>query len=187
LRLLIDLDGVVADFTLGFSSLATDMGLVTKPWTTNQQESWDYSFSVNEVWAELKSRWNWWMTLPPLINDHEVRLLNEVIASNNVYFVTNRPATRGYSAEMQSRLWLGSIGVQADHASVIATRSGTKGVLAKSLNLELAIDDKPSNLEEIALQGVGVVKRNWKYNSDSPFIGVSKLEDFLTSFVLERC
>ena len=186
MRVQIDVDGVLADFTLAFTHLAAEWELTDYSWPTTEQDSWDFNFDTEFVWKVVKDSYNWWMLLVPLVTPEEVNKLNEVIEKHDVYFVTNRPSTKGLSAEMQTRYWLSSIGVLVDHASVIATKVGTKGKLAAALNIDIAIDDKPENIMEISAENITCVVRAWKYNEKLPHKRVYSLKQFLEEYLGEQ-
>lgn len=184
MRVLIDIDGVLADFCLSYTSVARSLGLSEGAWSTSEQKTWYIEVFDNKVvWDSIKNSWNWWMGLNPLIDDTEVVLLNDVIQTHNIYFVTNRPSTKGLSAEAQSRAWLSSLGVMVDHASVIATKSGTKGKLAKALDIDIAIDDRPENITEMSAENIKCVVRAWQYNKGLPHKRVQTLKQFIDRYL----
>lgn len=177
---MIDIDGCLAEFTEKFSEEAVILGVIDKPFTQGDQTQWAYRFNDVDVWAKVRSTYNWWMTLNPIVSQDEINLLNDTIRSHQVYFITARPKTKGLSADMQTRYWLSSIGVQVDHAQVIATQSGKKGILCKALDLDVALDDKPSEVQDIRKYGVYCYTRRWPYNNSSENAPhVDSLSEFL--------
>ena len=181
MRLAFDVDGVLADFIWSFSLAATDMGLMEAPFPTEEQLEWNFPVDVNPVWEEVKARWNWWMTLRPLVEEREVHHLNKAIAAHDVYFITSRPRTLGLSAERQTHHWLTGIGVQTAHASVIATKTGTKGNLCRALNISIMLDDCPANLLDLHEWGVEAVALRQPYNRDWQ-LAFDNLTDFLEAY-----
>ena len=172
MRVGLDVDGVVASFGESFTALAEQMGLKGAYFTPQEeQEKWSFPFHVDPVWAVIGQSMNWWMTLRPLVDEEEVRALNRLIRDNSVYFITNRGRIAGLPVEDQTRLWLQSIGVHAEH--VIATNR--KGPLCGALDLEWFIEDKVENLEDIQAHGVTAIARRWKYNERSGFPFVNNL------------
>lgn len=164
MRISIDIDGVLTDFTSEFSSIACSLGLIDKPFSGENQHHWNYNFPMEPCWDVIKNTYNWWMTLAPIISPEEIAMLNGLIENHDVYFITARKQTKGLSAETQTRHWLSSIGVLVEHATVIATQEGKKGVLCSALDIDIAIDDKPEGVWEIMEQGVYCITRRWPYN-----------------------
>ena len=166
-RAMLDCDGVISDFVAAMTTLAFQEGLTDSlPYSTPQQEKWDFSFNTSKCWDILKSRHNFWMTLQPLVTEEEITAINEAIAKHDIYFVTTRPSTKGFSAETQTRLWLESIGVNIPRKShVIATRSGSKGKVCNALDLTVALDDYISNLADLQANGVTAYALYQKYNA----------------------
>ncbi len=182
MRVLIDIDGVCADFVSSFTEVAKNLGLIEKSYTTDTQKNWEFPFDVNPCWDKLKGTHNFWMTLKPLIASWEIKALNSAINQHEVYFVTTRPRTKGMSADDQTRFWLESIGVNSFRANVIATRLGSKGKLAQALDLEIAIDDALPNLENLRAAEIKAVSRRWTYNKGwDP--SVPCLGDFVSKYL----
>jgi hypothetical protein len=177
---MIDIDGVLAEFTGRFSEEAVTLGILNKTFYQKDQTQWAYRFDDAPVWRKVKDTFNWWMTLEPSVDREEVAFLNDVIENHSVYFITSRPRTKGLSADMQSRYWLSSIGIKVDHASVIATQTGKKGMLCMALDLDVAIEDMPDNVRDIRQHGTMCYTRRWPYNDTPEFAPhVDSLGEFL--------
>lgn len=172
----LDVDGCYADFTYGFTRLAAEMGLVPAPWRADVQDVWNFNqdrttpgmvvrFDDAPVWAELNSRWNWWMTLEPLVDEREVNLTNELIDGADVYFITARGSTAGLSTEQQTIGWLRGINVNVDRATVIACSTAQKGPIAAALKITAFLDDNLDNLYALDATGIALpVAMTRKYN-----------------------
>jgi len=154
------------------------MGVMTGRFRTSDQQQWHFPCDVNSVWEEVKGQWNWWMTLEPLVTTDETIALNKAIGEHDVYFITSRPRTRGLSAEQQTRHWLTSIGLHAAHASVIATRTGSKGALCTALDIEAMLEDCPANLEDLWHHGIQTIARSQPYNLSWEY-RVENVKEFL--------
>lgn len=192
-KLGIDLDGVVANFTRGFTTLAKEMGKVPNAWDCKDQDVWLFNtppaardikepawrFNDHSVWEELRQRYNWWMTMPPLLTVGEVNQLNEAIAEHNIYFITSRIPTLGYTAEKQSELWLESIGVNVHGARVLGAKAGHKGLLCHAIGIEAFIDDHLANLLDLEEHNVTAICREWQYNKEWKGPSVESLGRFL--------
>jgi len=190
-RVAIDVDGVLAEFTLSFTTLATNMGLCEAPRFCKDQQTWEFEFDVDPVWNVWKGLWNKWMTLDPLIYPWDILKLNDAIRDHDVYFITTRPGTRGLTADRQTEYWLAGLGINTMMSRVIATKAGSKGRLMEALDIEIAIDDSPNYLNEIVLDtsSTQVVVREWPYNLEwrkemtelqLPFKGVDSFSAFLS-------
>lgn len=176
----IDIDGVLANFTLAFTSLASDRGLIDNQlgWGPEAQKTWFFDFRVDPVWGAVDEIPNWWMTLLPIPSPGELERLARAAAVHDVYFITNRRRTVGLGVETQSQLWLQGLGIQADH--VIATQKGKKGKLCAALDLTHFVDDNAENCEEIEAAGIQTYCRTWPYNSEWSGKRVSSLGQFLS-------
>ena len=168
MRVLVDLDGVMADFCLAFTNLAANTGLVDAPWSTSQQPTWRFDFHVDPVWRVANDRLNWWMSLEPLVTPTEVEALNKASLSHSIWYVTNRSYGRGLPVETQSIEWLKSIGIKFPLVAVSINKAET----AQRLDLSVALEDKPDSLESLRNAGILAVARRWEYNKDwEPSVG----------------
>jgi len=170
-RVGLDVDGVYANFTRAFTSLATSMGLTDKATDGDEQPTWDFAWDSAPAWTVVKNSWNWWMTLPPLVDGEDVLETNYMIEHADVFFITSRVPSLGLSIEQQTVGWLKGIGVNADRAVVIAARR--KGELCKALGVTAMLDDNVDNLIELRDSGILAVCRSWPYNAawDGPRAG----------------
>lgn len=164
MRILLDIDGVYAEFCAAFCSVAASIGYEGEIITTFTQPEWAFPFETSPVWNEMKRRWNWWTTLEPIVDEVDIDATNRLIKDHDVYFITSRPRTKGVSVERQVELWLDGIGIDANHAIVIATKTGTKGVLADALDIDIALDDYIENLKDLWLHEVDAIGIRRRYN-----------------------
>lgn len=177
----LDVDGCYADFTYGFTRLARELDLVKAPWRVTDQDVWNFAssseppegpverFNDAHVWYEVSRRWNWWMTLEPLIDEREVNLTNELIDQADVYFITARGQTAGLSTEQQTAGWLRGININVDRATVIACSTAQKGPIAKALGITAFLDDHLDNLYALDAAGIALpVACMRKYNEAWP-------------------
>ncbi len=143
--IIIDIDGVLADFTLGFTRLAANVlnfrEVVHTPTIFHQQ--WNFKSVMTPLqesltWEYIKANPWWWATLPPLIDkDMGARLskLNETIS---IYYVTHRAG----KAHQPTSAWLQTT-VNIAYPNVIMSKR--KGEVARLLGATHAIDDKVEN------------------------------------------
>jgi FMN phosphatase YigB (HAD superfamily) len=141
-----DVDGVLADFTLGFTTLAKEMfpESIMSPWSTLDQPQWEFSGRLVEyqdrVWNRIKQMDDFWSQLHPLASADELTRIANLVnkAEWPIYFVTARV---GKTPQPQTEIWLARQGIE--YSTVIV--SHLKGEAAVVLGATHAIDDKAGN------------------------------------------
>ncbi len=158
-----DLDGVMADFTTGFTSLGNEM-FGTPIVNPADQPDWSFqgilnSRQIDALWKEILVSGVFWKLLKP-IEELDVDRINKYTQKNKLMYITNRS---GYLSWEQSVRWLVNQGIK--EPLVVVTNSKLK--TCRKYGLTVAIEDTPSNLKN--LYGyVKTIKRNWPYNKTSP-------------------
>jgi hypothetical protein len=144
LRLGIDVDGVVADFRTAFRTLAVrELG--------RRPEDGDSELSkpeIDRLWKAVAGIPNWWLDVPPYEPDQIERLYARARQGRwEVFFLTSRPPSAGDAVQLQTQVWLERFGFYLP--SVVTTPAGARGELARSLRLDLAVDDRMVNCLEV--------------------------------------
>lgn len=144
LRLGVDLDGVLADFRAAFRALAErELGR-----SAEDVEGELAKPDVERLWKKVAASHNWWLDVPPFEPDQIARLYAEARRYRwEVFFLTSRPPSAGDSVQLQTQVWLEKHGFYLP--SVLTTPAGARGEIARSLRLDLAIDDRLVNCMEI--------------------------------------
>ena len=144
LRLGVDVDGVVADFRTAFRAQAErELGIAP-----NDAESDLSKSDVERLWRSVAGVTNWWLNIPPYEPDQIARLYGQARRCRwEVFFLTSRPASGGDTVQLQTQVWLERHGYYLP--SVLTAPAGARGELARSLRLDLAIDDRMVNCLEI--------------------------------------
>jgi hypothetical protein len=179
----VDVDEVITNFVSAFRQeaqqvMGRDFPEKSVSWGF---EDWGLSKAdVDKIWGEINRTYNWFSmfdneplptvayTLPFLTLDHEV------------YFITARRDTRGDPVQVQTQDTLMSLGVVCP--TVIVT--DVKGPIVAALELEAFVDDKPSNLENIALHSPNTKlflmeqTQTLNYKAPASWTRVRNLEDF---------
>ena len=78
-----------------------------------------------------------------------------------VIFLTKRPATAGATAQVQSQRWLASKGFHLPSVFVV---SGSRGLIATALGLDVVIDDRPENCIDIATESTARTIAVWRHS-----------------------
>jgi len=142
--IIFDVDGVLADFDKGFTTIGSV--LYGTPISTVQDQP-EYNFrhcmdrkQQDRCWDYLKHSPNWWATLDPIVSIEEWVEINDLCYRYEVYFVTHRMHELTPAGE-QTRVWLQSCGVR--HPRVIV--SSKKGEIARAVKATHAIEDNWGN------------------------------------------
>jgi hypothetical protein len=144
----IDIDGVLADFT-GFARRELQNLFAGRPDDTLVQTGWAFdSLGItreeeNIFWRKVDNTTNWWLYLRTL---PDTNALPEIVRNHRTIFITNRKDGTGWPIEMQSAEWLFNFYGISNPMVVI---SSDKGPVAKGLDLDYYIDDRPKNVDEV--------------------------------------
>lgn len=148
-----DIDGVLADFNNAYRDIILELtGLELPPITNDYPTKWNYHEDVfitkkdlNKVWNYIKTT-SFWEKLKPYPECREalIGIKEQRLNGDDIYFITSRP---GRYAKRQTERWLQSQGF-SDPTVLI---SSNKGPVCAGLGVDVFIDDKPENCEEVAL------------------------------------
>ena len=184
-----DVDGVLADFTLGFTSMAhLKFPELPKPHGNSMQQTWDFASGTglwtkeqeDACWQEIGQSSTFWSGLYPLVIEADRVAMRRLSKVADLWYVTAR---FGIAPGKQTRNWLGSYGFpQFENVIALGDRKGTKVDVIQELKAVAAIDDAPAHLEALdKIPHLSLFKRNWPYNIDSPGREVDSVEVFSNS------
>jgi uncharacterized HAD superfamily protein len=163
-----DVDGVLADFVTGFTSLANQLfgtpiiGVYEMPHFDYWNEFLDEK-QRSVVWEKIFNSYDFWGSLNHLLSSKEVEAMSHFAHDNNIYFVTDRRSDVMNPA-VATAYWLQSK-FKIQHAQVIATKN--KAFIAKAIQPDFAIDDKVEHAIGYVKQGVRSFLFQRPYNKDS--------------------
>lgn len=140
-----DVDGVLADFVLGFTRLAHELSNgMTPVFSHTDSCQWDFDpaiFSrdlVGAVWTRIRSDSSFWSSLPLLASELDLQRIARLLRDVDGYFVTNRS---GVDPRGQTMLWLRYYGIPAPTVLI----SDRKAEIAAGLRADYSIEDKPGS------------------------------------------
>lgn len=139
-----DVDGVLANFTKGFTTIGNRLFGI--PIVENDDQlSWNFKESLTSeqqsvIWNEVKSTLGWWRSLVSLVSYEIFYRINRLTIDNEVYFVTNRFSYRRPPGE-QTVSWLMLHGIPNPRVIV----SEKKGEICDAIRADFSLEDNWSN------------------------------------------
>jgi len=147
MNILLDLDGVLVDFVLGFTQEAVALGYLKKPFGTDLQPTWDFGYCLTpkqqmDIWNIIENDPWWWANLSARVDHRIFETINNLQLLNQVVFCTNR---KGPKVQLQTKYWLSNNGII--NPAVVVTKR--KGEVAKALDIDYSLDDQVHNANMI--------------------------------------
>jgi phosphoglycolate phosphatase-like HAD superfamily hydrolase len=108
------------------------------------------SRQTNAVWRSLAEVPDFWESLQE-IEPGMIRRLAELSEERRweMLFVTSRPKSAGRTVQRQSQRWLQHHGFLMPSVYVV---HGSRGQIAKALQIDVVVDDRPENCLDVALE-----------------------------------
>lgn len=150
MKIALDMDSVLCDWNEPFAQLLSALTGRTFERGIGWPAVWDWpaaaGFTKDDLaraWTFLRENPDWWFYLPPtpdasrLIEDGRLaRLVND----HDVLVVTNRMPLAKRATQLWLQRWCDV------ELPTVLMHAGDKGPLFDALDVEVAVDDKPSNL-----------------------------------------
>lgn len=152
LKLAIDIDGVLANFTKGYAAKINELFPGTIPEGYEPQD-WDWTAVLSPAaavaaWKAIEQDETFWEYLDCYCDNAQAlyAFLHEY-PEVEVYYVTARARTVGKTLLAQTKLWLAQRGLVSENTSIIPVTSGKKkGEVYAALGINMSIDDAWSNV-----------------------------------------
>ena len=182
----IDLDGVVCDFIAAFVREVNDVWPGKLP-INYQPNDWDWSDAmtqeeISHVWKIIKHKPNWWLSVPPDLENVRAVALHRIRHPNDeIFYVTARVSTKGMPPMHQAQVWLKECGIAGLGTAVIVDHSNDKSAIFNSLECDANVDDKLEAVIEHAAKtkGTFLLSRPWNAEKRPANIQVvSNLDEF---------
>lgn len=104
------------------------------------------------VWQAIEDTPDFWTTLKPMEAGAVARIHALMVQHRwEVFFITQRPATRGDTVQRQTQRWLVEQGFDLPSVLMIP---GSRGAAAGALRLDYHVDDSPRNCIDVKSQSV---------------------------------
>jgi hypothetical protein len=112
------------------------------------------------VWRAIARAENFWESLNE-IEPGAIRRLAALADSRGweVLFVTSRPRSAGRTIQRQSQRWLEACGFPLPSVYVV---HGSRGLVAKALQIDVVIDDRPDNCLDVVLESQAGAMLVWR-------------------------
>lgn len=188
MKLVVDIDGVLADFPTAFTKILMKIEPQTKVdmYAPDFPCKWDWfdvfqQETVARAWIEVKGSPNFWSTLQPTLNGAtDIAVLNTLNYNHEIYFVTNRA---GDNPKAQTEAWLERQGF--DYPTVIICKD--KQGFCNAIKADAIIEDLVDNMAGLECQTFLIKKPyNKIYWKTMPFTAVNTVREALDALQILR-
>lgn len=156
----LDIDGVVADFITPFLQLLEQRagGVPIDPATITDPNFMHHPFLTKDIISECMEQVSYdpifWRQLAPLADPGQWQALDRMSRERRLIFLTHRWERDSYDINQVTCDWLRSHGVSEP---VVYFTQEKKSQMVRRLNIELFVDDRHENCEDVATQTAAVV------------------------------
>ena len=164
----LDIDGVLAEFSLAFTQRLVDMGLLDHAIPQAEQTTWRFRDSLpitrkdeDAVWDYIDGSPTFWLTVPALVTPGDAIALHRLAQRARIVYMTGR-RDMGNQVHNQTAIWLRR--ALLPYGKVILEPDKVKGVAALDGAVIGVIDDRPAALDALRDAGVLVTAMDRLYN-----------------------
>lgn len=125
------------------------------------------------LWGSVAQTANFWETLGE-VEPGAVRSLAQIARKFRweTIFLTKRPRTAGDTAQVQTQRWLEQHGFERPSVFVV---NGSRGKIADALDLDVVVDDTPSNCVDVLSDSKAKAFLVWRDPSDTVPVSAKRL------------
>ena len=156
----LDIDGVLADFITPFLQMLgerTGSGPID-PASITDPNFMQHPFVTSEIIAECMEVASYdpefWRALDPLLSPTQWQALDQVSRDHEIVFITHRWVRDSYDINQVTCEWLRRHGVSKP---LVYFTQEKKSQLVQKLDIEIFVDDRHENCEDVATQTDAVV------------------------------
>jgi hypothetical protein len=126
---------------------------------------------LRRLWSHVARTTDFWRSLGE-IEPGAVARLAALAARHHweVLFLTQRPASAGETAQVQSQRWLRAQGFELPAVFVM---NGSRGRVADALALDVVIDDRPGNCLDVVTDSTALPLLIWRQRKTAVPLGVN--------------
>jgi uncharacterized HAD superfamily protein len=156
----LDIDGVLADFITPFLQRLQERagGAPIDPASITDPNFMHHPFLTQEIIFQCMESTSYdpefWRALDPLLSPEQWQALEDISRNHELMFITHRWVRDTYDIKQVTCDWLRRHGVSDP---VVHFTQEKKSVLVQKLNIELFVDDRHENCEDVATQTDAVV------------------------------
>jgi uncharacterized HAD superfamily protein len=177
----LDIDGVLADFVTPFLQVLERRvgGPSIDPVSITDPNFQHHPFLTKEIiydcMVDASYDPEFWRVLTPLPSAEQWQSLNQISRDHEVVFITHRWVRDTYDINHVTCEWLRRHGVDDP---VVHFTQDLKSQLVKQMNVELFVDDRHENCEDVATQTEAVVMMPHRpYNQSFAHPKVQRIQD----------
>lgn len=150
LRIGVDVDGVLAQFTRAYAQLIKTRTMKVIP---EDAHTWNWARAhgitkqeEDDAWKWIKANGWWWGTFDPYDTAELAPLLRAWEHATDLYFITSRP---GAGVQRTTALWIREHFAVGNPHVLIAQRPSDKADIVTGLGLTHFVDDKAETVVEV--------------------------------------
>ena len=112
------------------------------------------------LWRHVKAIENFWESLDEVEPGVVARLAATAAERQwEIIFLTKRPASAGFTSQVQSQRWLQAKGFSLPSVYVV---QGSRGRIAAALDLDFVVDDRPENCLDVVVESKARALLVWR-------------------------